>query len=392
MSDEKKLGELLFENISNNLYLQKLYQKILTAYAKKTLGIADSNIELNEKCLSDLLRFSDLLSKSNHDTLAEEHKMWAQEIIVLLNYIYPDNHEIRAVGGSVFSNTNNTRGLDILHTHFDDSFFLDRLYLEYKREYLRIPAQKNLHFFLPQKQVYDHFSSKCFSYSAPTSMGKSFLMRMYIKEQIEKGANLSFAIIVPTKALINEVSQKIIQDDLQELLKKQNYKVITAVNDIALEGKHNFIYVLTPERLLYMLIAFPNLKMDYLFIDEAHKLSSKNSRAPFYYKVVDILRNRECPPNFIFASPNIPNPEVYLQLLTDSNENTSKNLAIAFSPVTQIKFLLDLKSKIVSVYNSYTDEAVTVAKVKHTNATLEDFLFIIETRNRKTKNKKIHKL
>lgn len=383
MSDDKvKLGEAIFNSISENEYLHKLYEKALLSYAQKTLSMPIDNNSLNSTELHDLLRFADLLSKSNHATKYEEHKMWAQEIIVLLNFLFPDNKNIKAFGGSVFSNTDNTRGISILNTDFEDPFILSRLFQEYKKSYLRIPTQENMHFFSAQKQAYDHLNDKYFSYSAPTSMGKSFLMRMFIKEQITNEKHQNFAIIVPTKALINEVSQKIIREDLNDLLSKKNYKVITASTDIALEGKHDFVYVLTPERLLYMLIAHPNLKIDYLFIDEAHKLSAKNGRAPFYYKVVDMLRRRKCPPKFIFASPNIPNPEVYLRLLTDISEGNVSALKTSFSPVTQIKFLLDLKNKKMSVYNQHSKNLIEVADVKSGNIQLEDFLQIVESQNR----------
>lgn len=381
-----KLGKFLFETIDNNKYLNELYEKALISYARKTLHLSNTTNLLNNEEILDLLRFADLLSKSNCENKSEEHKMWAQEIIVLLNYLFPEHIDIRAFGGSVFSNTDNSRAISILNTTFNDPFILSRAFLEYKKEYLRIPGQKDLYFFSAQKIAYDHFSNEYFSYSAPTSMGKSFLMRMFIKEKIEGGSHYNFAIIIPTKALINEVSQKIIRDDLNELLEKQNYKVITAASDIALEGKHNFIYVLTPERLLYMLIAHPNLKIDYLFVDEAHKLSSKNSRAPFYYKTVDMLRNRSNPPKFIFASPNIPNPEVYLRLLTDISREETTAFRTSFSPASQIKFLLDLKNNEVSVYNSHAKNTIKVADVKDKGAKLEDFLYVIELINRTDEN------
>lgn len=161
--------------------------------------------------------------------------------------------------------------------------YLERFFAEYQNDYLTIPAAPELRFFGAQKNAYDHLSNNYFSYSGPTSMGKSFLMRMYIKDQIQHGVQMNFALIVPTKALINEIYKQIIDEDLKSLLSEHNYKVVTAAGDIALEGLHNFILVLTPERLLYLLISKPDLQIDYLFIDEAHKLSGKNSRGPFYY-------------------------------------------------------------------------------------------------------------
>jgi hypothetical protein len=59
--------------------------------------------------------------------------------------------------------------------------------------------------------------------------------------------------------------------------------------------------------------------------------------------VVDKLVHRQKKPNFIFASPNIPNPQVYLRLMLNAEEGDEDALAITYSPVVQIKFLVDLK-------------------------------------------------
>lgn len=83
-------------------------------------------------------------------------------------------------------------------------------------------------------------------------------------------------------------------------------------------------------------------------------MSGKNSRAPFYYKVVDMLLKREPKPHFIFASPNIPNPQVYLRMMTDIEAGDDSKLAITYSPVVQVKFLVDLKNHEIQVYNEHT--------------------------------------
>ena len=197
----------------------------------------------------------------------------------------------------------------------------ERIFAQYRSDYLTSPADTEKKFFNAQKIAYDHLNDPCFSYSGPTSMGKSFIMRMFIKDEVVlQGAKKNYALIVPTKALINEVRRSVIKD-LGDNLERCNYRVVTAASDIALEEPHNYVLVLTPERLLYLLISKSELHIDYLFVDEAHKLSGKNSRGPFYYKVVDMLLNRPQSPHFIFASPNIPNPQVYLRLMNDVIEN-----------------------------------------------------------------------
>ena len=54
------------------------------------------------------------------------------------------------------------------------------------------------------------------------------------------------------------------------------YHVVSSANDMALETHpdHNFILVLTPERLLYLLNDRSDFILDYLFIDEAHKVGA----------------------------------------------------------------------------------------------------------------------
>lgn len=196
-----------------------------------------------------------------------------------------------------------------------------------------------------------------------------------------KDAQKNYALIVPTKALINEVRRSIITD-LGESLEKCNYRVVTAASDIALEEQHNFILVLTPERLLYLLISYPDLQIDYLFIDEAHKLSGKNSRGPFYYKVVDMLLRREHRPRFIFAAPNIPNPQVYLRLMNDVIETgDDKKLATTYSPVMQIKFLMNLKGKEIAVYNEHSGRIIRVANINGCAVNLNTMLLTFESKN-----------
>jgi hypothetical protein len=56
-------------------------------------------------------------------------------------------------------------------------------------------------------------------------------MRMFIKDEIINGAQKNYALIVPTKALINEVRGKII-DDLADMLSSKNNRIVTAAGDI----------------------------------------------------------------------------------------------------------------------------------------------------------------
>ena len=151
------------------------------------------------------------------------------------------------MAGSVLTSVGNYQGRNIIKSDFNGADALEKLFLEYKREYYTIPSEPDKQFMVAQKIAYNNFESMYYSYSAPTSMGKSFIMRMFIKEQIQNGKRYNFAIIVPTKALINELRIKITKEDLGSLLNENHYHIVTAAGDAALanwkDKEQNYIFV-----------------------------------------------------------------------------------------------------------------------------------------------------
>ena len=363
------LSDAIFGDIENNEYLNELYNNILYNYALKTLCL-DKRKKMRGVNVTAALRFADLLSKSTHAERRDAHRIWAQEIITLLLALYPDNEKVSYYAGAVLASTGNVLGQNLIKSSYTEPTAFEQLFAAYSQDYLTIPAEKDKRFFQAQKYAYDHLQDDCFSYSAPTSMGKSFIMRMFIKEQVLNGVKKNYAIIVPTKALINEVRSEII-NDLKGLLEQHDHRVVTAAGDLALEQDHNFILVLTPERLLYLINSNPELPIDYLFIDEAHKMSGRNSRGPFYYSVVDDLSRRDRKPHFIFASPNIPNPEVYLRLIANGHYDDENAMASSFSPVSQFKFLISIGNKTISVFNDHRKTYEVVCTLQGDNPTLD---------------------
>ena len=352
-TNETKLGSAIFSEIDANPYLHELYENILYNYSMRLF--APKKDEFKHVDIDDALRFADILSKSNDPINSDRHKIMAQEMVALLKNIHPEDPTIDFYLGSVLSSIGNYRGMTLVAPNHQHGTLMDQFYTEFSKDYMSIPAAPESQFFRSQKAVYDHLNDSYFSYSGPTSMGKSFIMRMFIKEQIMKGVKSNFALLVPTKALINEVSSSII-NDLKSMLAENNYKIITSAGALALNEDNNFILVLTPERLLYLMISNPSIEIDYLFVDEAHKISSIDSRSPFYYKVVDMLSRREKKPNMIFASPNIPNQEIYLNLVPASSTLSEQKYRSTYSPVSQMKYLIDFPERKTQVFNNYTGQ------------------------------------
>lgn len=345
--DETTIGAAIYQDIEKNEYLNKLYDNLLFNYGLQLFRLEVQPRDINVR---DLLRFADILSKSVHEEKAEQHKLMAQEIVALLQALDPQNERIQYCLGSVLTNVTNYRGVGIKAANYRSVELYDRVFTQFSQDYLRIPAAPDSYFFKAQKDIYDKFSAKYLSYSAPTSLGKSYVMRMYIKEKIQAEGEGNFAIVVPSKALINEVTANI-TEDLGSILYEMNYRIVTSAGAIALEEDHNYIFAMTPERLLYLLILLPDMPLEYLFIDEAHKISKKDDRSAYYYKIVDMLARRHHAPHIVFASPNIPNPEIYLQLITNREEGESVRIATKFSPVNQEKFLVDCKGHVLYYYN-----------------------------------------
>lgn len=363
------LGEEIYRDIDDNEYLHELYSNILYNYSLTVLG---KNEPPKEICLEDALRFADILSKSAYMDNSEKHKSWAQEIIALLGELYPNEQIVKDYAASVLTSIGNFRGLQLVSSNLPQKSFLEELFSSFEMEYLSIPHQENKYFFHSQREIYEHLDDETFSYSGPTSMGKSLLMRMFIKDKILAGNGGNFAILVPTKALISEISSSIIQD-LNTLLGEKNYKVVNSAGAIALQEEHNFIFVLTPERMLYLLISNPTIELDYLFIDEAHKISANDGRSAFYYKVVDMLSQKEHKPHFLFASPNIPNPDEYLKLIPDIQRAKEKALATSYSPVSQLKFMVDMVNGNIRIYNEYLNDFQDISNIRRNT---EAILFI----------------
>lgn len=119
-----------------------------------------------------------------------------------------------------------------------------------------------------QKDVLDTFENaggKLFL-SAPTSFGKTFLLKEIIYKHYENYNNI--VIVLPTVALLIEVTEEI--DDFNE----KHSLCYTIYNSIYkdLELSERNIFILTPERVLRLLAIVPDIELDFFFFDEIYKI------------------------------------------------------------------------------------------------------------------------
>ena len=130
-NSNKKFGEAFFAELNDDTYLHKIYEDILFNYSIKVFSFKKRAKRHIPKI--DALTFADLLSKSNHSTLADSQKMWAQEIVTMLHYLYPDDPTVTYMTGVVLANLGNYQGQKLIDSTFDGIDALDRIFGEFKK-------------------------------------------------------------------------------------------------------------------------------------------------------------------------------------------------------------------------------------------------------------------
>lgn len=365
MSEETmRLGDAIFPDLLENSFLRSLYESLLFNYAVRTLSLEKAAEK--ELDVDSLLCFADLLSKStdSNSNKRNQHLNLAQEIASLLNDLYPEDPDVHYYLGSILSSCGNYRGADLKANSFRNLVPEEDYGQQMEKDYLAVPNTSGKYFFPEQKKAYDALNSKSFSFSAPTSLGKTFIITSFITSRIADGLTANYAIALPTKALIGEVSFNLGRM-LRENTSGRKYRILTSTVPQELDSGCSYIAVMTPEQLHHTICSNRDLHIDWLFIDEAYKISQKdNKRSGYYFDLIDELHAKGERPHIIFASPGVPNPELYLKLDRTLNVDDKQKMQLSFSPVAQIKFLFDETTGEVSIYNSITKKAIQVCKDK----------------------------
>ena len=145
-------------------------------------------------------------------------------------------------------------------------------------------CNKNVTLDKTQKEVVDFYQSlspRRMLVSAPTSYGKTFLMREIVFLNRDRYHNI--LLVFPTVALLLEnagvMSSFVKQFDL-------DYRIIKTVDD-ACADDGNKIFVFTPERALQLLASFPDLRIDFFFFDEIYKIDEDYCNDELDEKVSD---------------------------------------------------------------------------------------------------------
>ena len=140
---------------------------------------------------------------------------------------------------------------------------------------------------------------KYFSFSAPTSSGKSYLFMDLIKHRKD-----DIVIIVPSRALIAEYLEK----TLKILDNNKDVLVLQFVDNINIRHTKRRVFILTPER-ARELFKFKDLFNIGLFLIDEAQLSEENMRGLTFDSLIRRINTEFPNATKVFAHPFINNPQ-----------------------------------------------------------------------------------
>jgi len=342
MDDTNVLNEI----VSNPLLTKMIDDLTFNQFYQKQLGIAAIPISFDD--IRKAIWLASILATSSED----QHRNKVQIFASLLYLQNPNDDDIGRVVYVLFSRLGNLTGAVLLKHQinnystlkigqasdidaYDSSLMLElqlekvnKTILSNKEQITTTRFQKDL-----WKNLNDHDK---IIISAPTSSGKSFIIKKFLKEKLGDSEKYTAIYIVPSRALLNQVSE-----DLRNEVDLDHVSIKTVfVNEDEDEINHK-IFILTPERCLRMLkFGWQNeLKLDLIFIDEVQNVEDTQGRGALFEFVFNELFKLFPTAKIIAAGPNIDNPD---ELYKNVFGLTGHAVETMVSPVFQIKTTVNL--------------------------------------------------
>lgn len=180
-----------------------------------------------------------------------------------------------------------------------------------------------------QKKLWESLNTgENIAISAPTSAGKSFIIKKYILELVEGGAK-NIVYIVPTKALINQVSN-VLKSQFQEKAHVYTTYIANEEDDLAT------IYVLTPERCLKLIQDKDLIPPELIFMDEVHNIEA-GSRGVIFENILYRVISNWASTQLVVAGPFIKSLSDSIKKICNISIIDHQTLA---SPVFQVRSAL----------------------------------------------------
>lgn len=333
------LGEIIVGRQDFHVAYGNLERAVAEAFLSGETHFRIENVEAKH-----LLRYADVLSHSSDP----RHRELAYTTIALLREydaqmkLEPElGDRVLAIAEAILVQLGNFPGLRTLHQGANSRYALplSRGTLRIAKEIVQRTNRGDSVLTDAQYSIKEKMRGEdYFSFSGPTSLGKSFIIRDALYDVVRRDElnNHCVVVLVPTKALITQTAT-----DLRNQfagVPEVNVATYPSLPKLLRQRYRRTIFVLTPERLLRYL-ANPVRDIDYLVVDEAQKVIAKNdARSSLYYHAIGEVTRRFAT-RLVFASPSIENPELFLKLF---GKATNGALSVRERTVAQNRYFVDL--------------------------------------------------
>ncbi|MDQ1213863.1 DEAD/DEAH box helicase [Pantoea anthophila] len=196
----------------------------------------------------------------------------------------------------------------------------------------KLPGEDSIFFTHFQKELWSKLErGQNVAVSAPTSAGKSFVIKKFIYERVINANFGYFVYVVPSKALINQVGNEMARE-LKDIA-----TIMTTYKEME-DGCSKVVFVLTPERCMKLLHEKGDEAPSVVFFDEIQNLED-SSRGNVFENVIYRMTSTWKTTQFIMAGPYINNLHGSLDKIVDIDLVEQKTSA---TPVFQLKIILTI--------------------------------------------------
>ena len=293
--------EELIEDVWQSDRLWSLREQLTVSYLSRMLLNKDAS--LTEEEAVKLSQAASILAMSKFSSQLDV----ALEIALMLASIGLEHEKFfQEMFRLVLVRSGNTPGASILEQQLGDRIALP-LKLDSEISYRKAMLRMRVGEEALQLSRYQHNlwkaleTGKDVATSAPTSAGKSFVVGRYLANLVANADQISAAYIVPSKALIRQVSR-----DLSEIFASRNIEidVVTTLPTKTMERSKRIVFVHTQERFQIALKVWPDFFPTLLIADEIQGLA-QTDRGVLLQTVIEtsIERNPTC--QVLVAGPNL---------------------------------------------------------------------------------------
>lgn len=336
----------LNNNIINNEEFIIEKNKVFESYVSYLVG---ESISIDRKIIKNISTAIQFFYKSENIEIKKEGAIL---LAMLLDMSVIDHPDLAVIARKIFIESGDFPNIKLLDKRYSvveaDYGFYTNAKMSFK-ENLNKVAELNYPLTDFQRVLWENLESdEDIITVAPTSAGKTHIILTYLVHQVLLSDGAFAAIIVPTRALISEVANKV-----YEISKIFNVNEEIEICTIPKETnfKDKTIFVMTQER-LYEVLQSGDLSFNYLFVDEAHNISDQSRGVLLHLTVDKLLENSF--PQIILSMPSDSYRNAFTSIFNGVN---FKHEITQHSPVSKILISVKLVGReiLISRYKSNFD-------------------------------------